>query len=200
MGFSAQWVRNTGGSSCLPESALLAFDTDVPSDRPVTLVHVGVENGGAVDVWRETLPAGSTVIGVDIDPRCSGALIGDARDRRWWASQFPTRVDVIVNHTGVWIEHLWAWLSPRGVLFGVELPPHVVAQLTGEWLTAEHPFTDSLVPWEEITRVGLYQSVLVLVKADPRVIPELLLVAGNFTDVATDDELRARGARRVILH
>jgi len=199
MGFSAEWLRNPLSSSCLPESALAAFDAEVPTDRPVTLIHVGVENGGAVDVWRATLHEGSTVTGVDIDPRCVGAVIGDASDRGWWAGQFPDRVDVIVNHTGVWIGHLWAWLKPRGLLVSVDLPREVVAEAVTGWVTSGGPFVATLLPWEEIGRLVLYQSVLVAVKSDPRVIPELLLVSGNFTDVVSDADLHGRGARRVIL-
>ena len=42
----------------------------VAADRPVSLLEIGVQNGGSLQVWREYLPKGSRIVGIDIDPRC----------------------------------------------------------------------------------------------------------------------------------
>jgi O-antigen biosynthesis protein len=55
---------------------------------PVRLLEIGVQNGGSLQIWRKALPAGSEVVGIDIDPRCAALdlggnvriLIGDATD------------------------------------------------------------------------------------------------------------------------
>ncbi|WP_022722446.1 class I SAM-dependent methyltransferase [Rhodopseudomonas sp. B29] len=40
----------------------------VDSGTPVRLLEVGVQNGGSLEVWSKYLPAGSHIVGVDIDP------------------------------------------------------------------------------------------------------------------------------------
>ncbi|WP_187274865.1 MULTISPECIES: glycosyltransferase [unclassified Methylobacterium] len=38
-------------------------------NEPVSLLEIGVQNGGSLEFWAEILPHGSTVIGLDIDPK-----------------------------------------------------------------------------------------------------------------------------------
>jgi cephalosporin hydroxylase len=56
-------------------------------DRPVTVVELGVFEGGSLQMWRHYFGAASRVIGVDIDPRCADlggdgieVAIGDQAD------------------------------------------------------------------------------------------------------------------------
>jgi uncharacterized small protein (DUF1192 family) len=37
--------------------------------RPVRLLEIGTQNGGSLELWRRYLPAGSSILGLDIDPR-----------------------------------------------------------------------------------------------------------------------------------
>ena len=39
--------------------------------KPVHLLEVGVQNGGSLELWGKYLPAGSQIVGVDIDPSCA---------------------------------------------------------------------------------------------------------------------------------
>jgi SAM-dependent methyltransferase len=41
----------------------------VAEAKPVRLLEIGVQNGGSLEIWSKYLPPGSTVIGVDIDPK-----------------------------------------------------------------------------------------------------------------------------------
>lgn len=57
-------------------------------DRPVTLIEIGVQHGGSVQMWKRYLAPGSTVIGLDIYPACQQfqeegirILTGDQSDR-----------------------------------------------------------------------------------------------------------------------
>ncbi len=73
--------------------------------RPLRLLEIGVQNGGSLEVWRKFLPVGSTIVGVDINDRCSQLefpdnvhfLLGSATD-----PSFPSRLpeaefDIIVD-------------------------------------------------------------------------------------------------------
>jgi cephalosporin hydroxylase len=40
-------------------------------DKKVTLLEIGVQNGGSLCMWKEYLGANSTIIGVDILPACA---------------------------------------------------------------------------------------------------------------------------------
>lgn len=55
-------------------------------ERPVTLVEVGIQNGGSLEIWPQYFPNGTAFIGCDIDPKC-GALFYD-----------DTRVSVVVGN------------------------------------------------------------------------------------------------------
>lgn len=57
--------------------------------KPLRLLEVGVQNGGSLELWADFLPTGSTIIGLDIDPRIGelafdnpgiSALVADATD------------------------------------------------------------------------------------------------------------------------
>ncbi len=55
--------------------------------RPVRLLEIGVQNGGSLEVWSKVFPAGSSFVGIDVDPKCAGLgspgvtiRIGDASD------------------------------------------------------------------------------------------------------------------------
>lgn len=37
--------------------------------EPLSLLEIGVQNGGSLEIWSKFLPVGSTVRGIDVDPR-----------------------------------------------------------------------------------------------------------------------------------
>lgn len=39
--------------------------------RPVTLLEIGVQNGGSIDMWKEYLGKDSRIIGIDINQKCA---------------------------------------------------------------------------------------------------------------------------------
>lgn len=43
----------------------------VTADAPVSLLEIGVQNGGSLELWRDYLPKGSRVVGLDINPDCA---------------------------------------------------------------------------------------------------------------------------------
>jgi cephalosporin hydroxylase len=58
-------------------------------DQPISLLEIGVQNGGSLETWAEYFASGASFVGCDIDPR-SGALefaderikvvVGDVKD------------------------------------------------------------------------------------------------------------------------
>jgi hypothetical protein len=43
----------------------------IAAGQPISLLEIGVQNGGSLQVWKKYLPAGSRVVGIDINPDCA---------------------------------------------------------------------------------------------------------------------------------
>ena len=46
------------------------FARYLDAGKPVRMLEIGVLNGGSLEVWKKSLPPGSEVHGLDIDPKC----------------------------------------------------------------------------------------------------------------------------------
>lgn len=104
------FVNHKGKVSDKWEHYLSIYDLELrpmmSRHKPMQLLEIGVQNGGSLEVWGKFLPAGSTITGIDVDPRCSRlrfdgsieVLIGDAADPqvldRLLASR---RFDIIID-------------------------------------------------------------------------------------------------------
>jgi hypothetical protein len=181
------------------EVALHVFDRETPTDA-VDLLDVGVENGGSLEVWRDALPEGSTVLGMDVDPRCAdlgldvitcdvtdAATVKDALRGRWF--------DVIVDSTGTMSPWTWAFLRAGGRLIFEGYDPGAVQDLVRD-VAADAP---SWLPVEEIMRVSVFQHVVVIEKRHPRVLPYIEIMVGNFADVTGERDLIESGVKRVLV-
>ena len=60
-------------------------------NRPLTLLEIGVQNGGSLETWAEYFKAGRKFVGCDIDPKCGlleyqdpriSVVVGDVNDNR----------------------------------------------------------------------------------------------------------------------
>lgn len=47
------------------------------SEQPVSLLEIGVQNGGSLELWAEYLPAGSRIIGIDVDPAVANLIFAN---------------------------------------------------------------------------------------------------------------------------
>lgn len=54
--------------------------------RPVSLLEIGVQNGGSLQIWAKYLPAGSHIVGIDIDPSCAQLVM-------------PDNVEIVIGNT-----------------------------------------------------------------------------------------------------
>jgi hypothetical protein len=182
------------------EVVLHAFDREIPS-VPLRLLDVGVENGGGVEIWRDILPEGSEVLGVDIDPACGRlglpVLVGDVRDRSWVQEALRGRwFDVVIDSTGAMSPNLWPYLVKGGRMVFENYEPSVVAGL----VEAVAHQREGWLPVEEILKVTVYPHVAVVEKSNPRAVPYLEVVSGNFADVTGEDFLIGQGVKSVIVN
>lgn len=199
MGYRDSWLNNAHGVARHSEVFLHAMDREFPT-QPVRVLLAGVENGGTWELLEATLPAGSTVTGIDRNALCGTVrpecLIGDVLDRRWLNEALQGRwFDFMVDCTGTMTPHLWPWLAAGG--------RYIYEGYDKEWLVAlsDAIATDSSgpLPVEEILRLTLYSQVAVVEKRHARVLPYMELLTGNFTDVVPEADLRLKGVKRVLV-
>lgn len=96
-------------------------------NKKVTLLEIGVQNGGSLEMWREYLGADSTIIGVDINSNCQGAentaenihvRIGNANNTQFLTEvveQFGT-IDIVIDdgsHADSDIKAAFDFLYPK---------------------------------------------------------------------------------------
>ena len=199
MGYRDRWLNHAGAISRHYEVALHAFEREIP-DEPISLLEVGVENGGSLEVWKDVLPEGSTVLGVDVDPRCAelglDVLTLDILDRDGVKEALRGKwFDVIIDSTATMSPWTWAFLRPGGRLIFEGYDTKSVQDLVQGLAEDE----SSWLPIEEIMRISVFQHVTVLEKRNPRVIPYIEIMVGNFADVTGEKDLLESGVKRVLV-
>jgi hypothetical protein len=48
-------------------------------DQPISMLEIGVQNGGSLDTWSEYFKSGQRFVGCDIDPKCGSLKYDDPR-------------------------------------------------------------------------------------------------------------------------
>lgn len=188
-------MTHAGAVSRHVEVMLHAVDREIP-DGDLRVLVAGVENGGAVEVWRDL---GADVLGLDKDPRCADlglpVEVCDVTDEGSVRGVLQGRVfDVVVDSTGVGSPWLWVFLRAGGRMLFEDLPSDLVEDLT----RCVHRDVETWLPVEEVMRVSIYPRVTVVEKRNPRVIPYLDIAVGNFADVTGEAALREQGVRWVV--
>lgn len=202
MGYRDHWIAHEGAVAVHSEIALAAFDREIPV-RQMRMLLVGIGNGGAVEVWRKTLPEGSEIVALDVDPSCTnligvgdcvvtcdvtdGNAVREALRGRWF--------DCIIDSTGTMSPHTWPFLAPGGTLTLEPYDPDVLLPLARDIALQ----VDSWLPVEEVLRLDIYPGVAVIEKGLPRVVPPLTVLTGNFADRIPEATYTERGVKRAIL-
>lgn len=74
--------------------------------KPVSLLEIGVQNGGSLENWKKYLPEGSQIHGIDINPKCADLkfsdgitfYLGNATDARFLNESFKDLTfDIIID-------------------------------------------------------------------------------------------------------
>lgn len=199
MGYRSAWLNHAGLGSRHFEVVIHALDRNLPV-ADVRFLVVGVENGGTVEVLQSVLPEGSEVVGVDINPACADLgipmVVGDVRDEGWFRGEFRGQwFDLILDSTGTMCHHLWPFLTPGGRLMFEGYEPERMVSLARDLANDR----DSWLPTEEIMRVEMFPHIAVVEKRNPRVVPYLEIMVGNFFDAVPESDLVARGMKRVVV-
>ncbi len=77
------YERHTGKLSDKWGTYLAEYDRIfAPSrDEPVSILEIGVQNGGSLEVWAEYFENARAIVGCDIDPACGELTFADPRIR-----------------------------------------------------------------------------------------------------------------------
>ena len=71
--FASRFFEKTGKLVDKWEQYLSIYEVEiapyVAKGAPISLLEIGVQNGGSLELWSDYLPAGSRIVGIDIDPR-----------------------------------------------------------------------------------------------------------------------------------
>lgn len=199
MGFRDNWLNHPGAVSVHNEATIHAFHRVIP-DSPMCVLLVGIGNGGDVEVWQKTLPSGSTVIAIDINPECRNipgleVITCDVTQPEEVRNSLRgVWLHAVIDQTRTMQPYVWPFLRAGGVYiyegYNVEMVMMLARDLALEG--------DSWLPTEEIMRIDQYQSCVVIEKRNPRVVPYLQIMTGNFCEVTPEKVYQERGAKRVI--
>ena len=74
-------IGKTGKQSDKWESYFPVYDRCLASYRnaPITLLEIGVQNGGSLETWAKYFPQATKIVGVDINPLCGQLVFDDPR-------------------------------------------------------------------------------------------------------------------------
>jgi hypothetical protein len=110
-GFSQAFFSHAGRVSDKWQQYLAVYSSELDhlraAGQPVRLLEIGVQNGGSLEVWENYLPAGSTILGLDVNPEVGqlsfasdriAVKVVDATDRTALEDALGNRTfDVIVD-------------------------------------------------------------------------------------------------------
>lgn len=197
MGFRASFLKHTGYVTCHSEvflHVLNKFDVHAP----MSVLLIGVGNGGSLQIWRDMLPEGSVVIGIDENPDCASLDLdihcGPINDRAWLERVLAaTMFDMIIDSTGEASGATWPWLKVGGFLI---MEPYDDVKVR-ELMDAITSDTYTWLPYEEILGVIYQPKVVMVEKRNPRVVPYLDIVVGVGDPIVAESVFTDAGAKRV---
>jgi hypothetical protein len=82
------------------------FERFLKNNLPITMLEIGVQNGGSLEIWKKYLPQGSIIHGVDINEKCKQLMfsesiffhLGSATDINFMEKTFgDIQFDVIID-------------------------------------------------------------------------------------------------------
>jgi len=97
--------------------------------QPLTLLEIGVQNGGSLQLWQKFLPEGSQIYGLDVDAKCLELKFarnihvyhGNAASGSFWESNLQNiTFDVIIDDGSHFCDEVTAAFS---LLFDKKLKP-----------------------------------------------------------------------------
>jgi hypothetical protein len=137
--------------------------------RPVTMIEIGVFNGGSLPMWRDYLGAQARIVGVDLHPECARfasagieIAIGDQGDRaflRDLAARYPDPAIVLddgghrMEQQIATFEELYPRIAPDGIYVCEDTHSSYLPQFgggagqAGTFIESVKPLIDKLHAW-----------------------------------------------------
>lgn len=81
--------------------------------KDITIMEIGVNKGGSLQIWKKIFGPGTKIIGVDINPECKqmeddqiSIYIGNQADREFWqkVKQEIPKLDILIDDGGHYME------------------------------------------------------------------------------------------------
>lgn len=82
-------------SSYLPNYDRLFRDL---RDRPISLLEIGTQNGGALEIWAQYFPNAERIEGIDVNPKCGDLKFTDQRIQVHVADASKTNPFDMIGH------------------------------------------------------------------------------------------------------
>ncbi|MCF5673561.1 class I SAM-dependent methyltransferase [Pseudomonas syringae] len=115
--------------------------------EPVSVLEIGVQNGGSVEIWNKYFPNATSIIGCDINPQCDqltyssdkiAIIIGDIKDVHTRSAIYAisTTLDIIIDdgsHTSSDIIEAFGCLFPCLKQGGIFVAEDLHCSYWGEW-------------------------------------------------------------------
>lgn len=112
-----------------------------------TILEIGVNFGGSLEMWRDYFGPGARIIGIDINPECAklqeegfDIVIGDQADPKFWAefrTRFP-KLDLLIDDGGhefhqqrVTFEQMFDHIKDDGVYFCEDMHTSYIRSFRG---------------------------------------------------------------------
>lgn len=126
--------------------------------KDVTILEIGVNRGGSLQIWKEIFGPKAKIIGVDISPDCKQfedeqiqIFIGDQASREFWTevkSQIP-KLDIIIDDGGhymeqqiVTFEEMFPWVKDDGVYICEDTGTSYYPEKYGSGLKQDNTFIE----------------------------------------------------------
>jgi len=202
MGYRAAFLNNAGAVAVHSEVFLHVIDREI-APRPLSILVAGVGNGGVVELWREALPDGSTVVAIDPYPDAEslfgvGAICCDVESKSDLLRVLGrVHFDVIVDSTATLTPYLWPFLREGGLMIFENIPDVDAFADLAKAVMLERE--SDVLPVEEVMRVNVYGPVVSVEKRAPKVVSYLDVFTGNFADRVSESVLIGDGAKRAII-
>ena len=197
MGFRASFLKHEGYITCHSEIFLHVMNR-FDMSQPLSVLLIGVDNGGSLQIWRDLAVEGSSIIAVDERPECRelnlGVEIGRVGDRSWFQGVASgLSFDLIIDSMGHADGAAWPWLKVGG-FYVVE---HYDNERVLELMKGLVNDSATWLPYEEILSITYQPEVVIVEKRNPRVVPYLDIIVGHGAPVVDESVYVERGGKRV---
>jgi len=106
--YSTEFLNQKGKVSDKWESYLGYYDGLFASFSPRSILEIGVQNGGSLEIWSRVIPSADLILGLDVDPRCLDLTFesprirfelvdASSRDSLKVIQQHATQFDLIID-------------------------------------------------------------------------------------------------------